>query len=429
MLGFRLYLLFVVSWFLHLGTRIPVLGFIRFDLLLVIVVAALAFMAKASEHQKRTEIDKWLRVLVIYSVVTIPFVEWPGSVIRLGIEGLVKGIVFYYFTVAFVDSEARLKRFLLVFIGCQLFRVMEPLYLHVTEGYWGSVTSQANWEFLNRLSGAPLDVVNPNGLAFIICTVLPFLWFAARSSWISLLTLVVFAPLCIYALALTSSRTGFLGLMIIILGILAKSKRRIILALGCVFITALAFPLLSGDQQDRYLSTFGEGPKNAGSAEGRMTGVIETFDVALRRPLFGHGLGTSREANANFGGKDQPAHNLYAEAAMELGFIGMIIFICLIGSTFSAFRQCKRACASMKSQTFLSRTGDAVEVWFLLNVVFSFASYGVTSYEWYLLGGLAVVLTRLTRQAAAVGRDAEAEQDRRPRDLQPRPVVQSNSFQ
>ena len=123
--------------------------------------------------------DKWLRILLVYAVVTIPLVEWPGSAIRNGIPELIKAVVFYYFTVAFVRTEADLQKLVFVFVACQLLRVLEPLYLNLTEDYWGSFASMDNWEYLDRLSGAPNDVVNPNGLAFIICTVLPFLYFLA----------------------------------------------------------------------------------------------------------------------------------------------------------------------------------------------------------------------------------------------------------
>jgi hypothetical protein len=99
---------------------------------------------------------------------------------------------------------------------------------------------------------------------------------------------------------------------------------------------------------------------------------------------------------------------LYAEAAVELGFIGMVIFILLIVSIISGFQHSKRAYAGQQTVTFLSRVLDAMQVWLLLNIAFSFASYGLTSYEWYLLGGLAVVLQRLAPQAAAA-RDGAAE--------------------
>jgi hypothetical protein len=42
-----------------------------------------------------------------------------------------------------------------------------------------------------------------------------------------------------------------------------------------------------------------------------------------------------------------------------------------------------------------------MEVWLAMNVVFSLVSYGLSSYEWYLFGGLSVVLRRLTEPKAA----------------------------
>jgi putative inorganic carbon (HCO3(-)) transporter len=318
-----------------------------------------------------------------------------GSVIGTGIPNFIKAIVFYYFTIAFIRTEKDLKKFVFVFVGCQLFRVLEPLYLHVTEGYWGSYASMANWEYLYRLSGAPSDVVNPNGLAFIICTVLPFLYLMAGLSWKGYFAAILFAPACIYALVLTGSRSGILGLVIIAVGILIKSKRRITWVLFCVLLVVVSLPLLSSDMQDRYWSIIGSGEKNAGTAMGRVTGLGDNIVVALRRPIFGHGLGTSREVNANFGGNDQPAHNLYAEVAQELGFVGLVIFILLLKSIYSGFAECKRAYNRQDVSVFLRRTVDSMQVLLVMNFVFSFASYGLSSYEWYFLGGFSIVMQRL----------------------------------
>jgi putative inorganic carbon (hco3(-)) transporter len=398
--GFRLYLLFLISWFLHLGTRFPVLGLIRFDLVLVALLTIFSILTTSQSKTRRTTADKRLRILILYAVLTVPLVEWPGSVIKHGLEQLIKAAVFYYFTVAFVDSESRLKKFLLVFVGCQVFRIMEPLYLHLTEGYWGSFASMANWEYLDRLSGAPSDIVNANGLAFVICTALPFLYFLAKTGIFHRFSFLVFAPLSIYTLMLTGSRSGFIGLVGIAVAIILKSRRPIANAAIYIGIAILAFPLLDANMQDRYLSILGKSAKNEATASGRVEGVTENFETALRRPFFGHGLATSREVNANFGDRDQPAHNLYAEAAQELGFIGMIIVVLLIKSIYDGFRQCKVALTNSPGSPYLTCVVDALQVWLWVNILFSFASYGLTSYEWYLLGGLSVALQKIQERAA-----------------------------
>jgi len=409
--GLNIYLLFTVSWFLHLGMRLPFLGLIRFDLLLVVVLTYLAFVGKGDTGTRLTSTDKILRILIAYSILTIPFVYWPGSVINTGIGNFIKAIVFYYFTVAFVQTEGDLKKFIFVFVTCQLWRILEPLYLHITQGYWGSAASMTNWEYLYRLSGAPNDIVNPNGLAFIICTVLPFLYFTALLSWKGLLVSILLTPACIYTLTLTGSRSGIIGLFIIFLGIIAKAKRRVMWMISVVIIVVLVFPLLSADMQDRYLSIIGRGEKNAGTAEGRVTGVIDNFMAALHRPIFGHGLGTSQEVNANFIDVDMPAHNLYAEIAQELGFVGLVLFMVLLKSIYVGFHECKRAYSQQDSSPFLRQLVECMQILLLMNFIFSFASYGLSSYEWYFLGGMSVSMQRLAMEVQDKGKASQGHNE------------------
>jgi putative inorganic carbon (HCO3(-)) transporter len=396
-LGFKLYLVFVVSWFLHLGARFPFLGSIRIDFLLVIILGILAVTQREEKDSKVLRTDALLRVLMAYCILAIPFVEWPGSVIRYGIEALIKGLTFYYFTISFIKTEENLKTFILVFLGCQFWRILEPLYLHLTEGYWGSVASMANWEYLNRLAGAPYDTVNPNGLAFIICTVLPFLYFLGGLSRIYRLVSIVLMPLCVYALILTGSRSGIIGLFIIVTGIIIKTKNWL-LGFICVLVVIIGFSHLDGDTQDRYLSIFGMGNKNLGTSEGRVNGVMNNLSIVLRRPIFGHGLGTSREVNVNFLGVDQPAHNLIAEVLQELGIIGLVIFVLFIRAIFLAFHEAYGIYSQADKGHYLKRLLDAMQVWLVMNLVFSFASYGLTSYEWYLFGGFSTVVMHLAHE-------------------------------
>ncbi|MDG4553335.1 MAG: O-antigen ligase family protein [Candidatus Competibacter sp.] len=405
--GFNLYLLFTVSWFLHLPARYEILGTVRFDFLLVLILIGLAISSTLATYQGKNYPGKPLNILIIYILLTIPLVEWPGSVIKIGIPNFTKAVVFYYFTVSFVKSEKNLRIFVLVFVACQLFRIIEPLYLHITEGYWGSVATMADWQFLSRLSGAPSDIINPNGLAFVICTVLPFLYFLAPLSRIYWLVSLVSIPLAIYTLILTGSRSGMIGMGAIIIGIVLKSKRRVTLSALILVAGITSFPLISTDMQDRYFSIFGMGEKNAGTADDRMDGMISQLQVILRRPIFGHGLGTSPEANFNFVssgpyvGSVMPAHNLYIEIGQELGLIGVVLFLMFMKSIYLGFSESKLSVAKHDPKGFLQRLIDALQVWFLMNFIFSFASYGLSGYEWYLFGGISAVIQRLVQEQSS----------------------------
>lgn len=390
----NLYFLFIISWFLHLGTRIPPLGAARIDLLLVLIL----FFLSLNKRNNYTDIktSKIILFLVFYIIATVPLVQWPGSVLKFGIGNFIKAIVFYFFTIKFIDTEERLKRFLHVFIACMCFRVLEPLYLNLTSGYWGEAAYMQG-EFMQRLAGAPSDIIGANGLAFVILIIFPFLYYlsfvAKKYLFISV---ILFFPL-VYALTLTGSRSGMLGFIIFLIFLILKSKKKIILSCLGLVVMAVIFINLSPDQQDRYLSIVDSSKKNAATSEGRVEGVKADFQVAMHRPLFGHGLGTSREANFNIGGKNQISHNLYAETAQEIGFVGLFIFLLYITSIIGNYTKTlniMRSSATTGSR-FLFEVNNSLFVWLGVNLFFSMASYGLSSFEWYLFGGISVALRNI----------------------------------
>src|SRR5581483_3802455 len=220
-----------------------------------------------------------------------PLVEWPGSVIRSGIPNYTKAVVFYFFTIALVTDESKLKKFMGVFLTCQTIRVIEPVVLHLTTGYWGSHATMAHWESMDRLSGAPSDVVNPNGLAFVILMVFPFLHYLTRVNGKLKLAYVVVTPVLIYALLLTASRTGFVCLLVILASIWWKSKNKGIILIVSVVAAVMIGGVMSANLKDRYLSLVSKDTKNAETAEGRIEGLKADLDVAMRHPFTGHGLG------------------------------------------------------------------------------------------------------------------------------------------
>jgi O-antigen ligase len=135
----------------------------------------------------------------------------------------------------------------------------------------------------------------------------------------------------------------------------------------------------------------------------------------LNRPIIGHGLGTSREANWNVAGKDQISHILWAEIWQEIGLIGLVLFVLYLRAMIRNFREARQLIKSrLPASDFLNRSVQAMQVWLLMNLLFSLASYGLKSYEWYLFGGLSVVLLnvvhkRLSDEDPASGANASVQ--------------------
>jgi len=404
MVAFPIYLLFTVSYFLHLTARIPVLGIIRFDFILMVVlfVFFVLSLVDIQERSKDSDSTKKLIVFICFFLLTIPLVKWPGSVIRYGTEWYLKVIFFYFFTIAFITTEKRLKIFLVVFLGCQIFRGLEPAWLHFTAGYWGDVAYSDGGKFrLDRLAGAPHDIVNPNQLAWVIVNTTPFIFFLGwldRGYLFKAVSLLVTAGL-LYALMLTGSRSGLVSLFAVLLGIVFFSKKRwrnlIILCFVAIPIAIFVSGLLSPDMAERYRSLFDSSAVGADTAQGRITGLIRDLSTIMNfHGLLGHGLGTSAEVNANYLGARAPSHNLYIETLQEVGVVGFVLFLRYIYAIYKSLRLTVKSIVNTKSN-FLYSVIQALLVWEFMQLIYSLSCFGLSSWEWYLFGGMATVTVAL----------------------------------
>lgn len=411
--AFYAYCVFIVSYFTHLGARVSALGAIRFDILvcglaLVLIVTRKKNPARPSQPLEGMQLtSKLLLVLCAYVIVTLPFVRWPGSVVGHGWEPFLKAILIYVLTVCTVTTEKRLKIFLAVFLSVQTFRVLEPLWMHITTGYWGSFTNMGNYELMDRLSGSPYDIVNPNGLAFIIIVVISLSHHVMSKGgfWPRMLYLGMLAPL-LYALMLSASRSGMLAVALFALLVILRSKHRALALCALTIIIVGLIASMSDIQRQRYLSIVDHHAKGGASAEGRVDGLWVDFKVGLETPVFGHGLGTSLEANANAYGEALPSHTLYTEVLQELGFVGLFIFMAFI---IEACKNCIKAVRATASRTgFVLHAGESARDFAFVLMFFSIASYGLNEYQWYLLAGLSVVLRRLSSKQQPVSETTQA---------------------
>ncbi len=412
--AFYLFCVFIVSYFTHLAARVPALGTLHIDLLLAGATAlAIAFSGtrrRKGPAPKMDPVARQLWVLLAYIIVTIPFVEWPGSVVH-NLQDYAKSLCFFFFVVATVDTTRKLRVLITVYTVAQVFRVIEPLEMHIRGGYWGSFTSLGNWEYMDRLAGSPFDIINPNGLGFVIIMTLPLLHLILKPDTPMRKALLagLVGAMC-YALVLSASRSGMLGLVFLGVLLVWNSKNRAAwLTVGAVVIVA-SIALMSDLQRERYVSIFSHKAKGGATAEDRVNGVIGDFKVSLRRPFFGHGLGTSAEANSHFRGEDLPSHNLYTEVAEELGYVGLVLLLGLIWGFIQACLRAQRIVSATPMTDprlrFLHEVAVALVVVVGVDLFFSFAAFGFSEPYWYFFGGLSVATARLAvklvPEAAAV---------------------------
>jgi putative inorganic carbon (HCO3(-)) transporter len=417
--AFYLFCAFIVSNFGRFAKRIPLLGTLHVDLVLAtatlaaIVVAGRTARSIPAGETQMDPVAKRLCILLAYIIVTIPFVEWPGSVLH-NLESYLKSVCFFFFVVATVDTTRKLRTLLVVYTATQVWRVLEPLYLHLTSGYWGDNTSLGNWQYMDRLTGSPYDIINPNGLGFVVIMTLPLLQFLIKPDTTArrILWVAIALAMC-YALVLSASRSSFLALVFMCLFVIWRSRHRAAWLTVAVVAGTVALALMTTLQRERYISVFSHTAPGAATAQLRITGVIGDFKVSLRRPLFGHGIGTSREANAHFRDADMPSHDLYTETAEELGYVGLVLVLALIWSflraCWTAQRVVRAAPASDERLKFLHAVASALVVVVAVDLFFSFAAFGLNEPYWYFVGGLSVVTARLAATLSPAAARVAAE--------------------
>ncbi|MCC5794979.1 MAG: O-antigen ligase family protein [Chromatiales bacterium] len=423
-LCFLAYLLFLLSFFLRFSARIPGLGAWRPTLVMIALVSLLLVIQRIDLTERfKDPVFRVIALLVLYILLSIPFVQWPGSVLRHNLSPFISVIVFFFFTALIVDSERRLKITLLVFTGCQLFRILEPLYLNITTGYWGDSTYLGGREYADRLAGAPADVINANELGFVIVTAIPFLHFLlAKSGWKGFVLYLALMPALLYALLLTMSRGAFLALLVVLIYILIYSTRRIWILAMLAVLGAAGLSVSSDVQRDRYRSLISDDAPMRSSVDGRLDGAMAEMRLGFNRPLFGHGLGTTPEAKVNIAGRrPQASHNLYGELLIELGTIGFTIFLIFLLRMWRAFRDNSRTFQSLSvpDDHFYARLNHTLTALLVMYAFYSVNYWGLSQYYWYFFGGLVVAFGRILRieladAQAAGGREAELATPQKP---------------
>ena len=438
---FVLYCIFTIDYFLRISTKWLHLDALRPTLVLFGLIITLLFAQYVHlKGRLSTRTARAFFALCIYILLSLPFTTWPGSVIR-NLDPFARAAAFFFLTALTVDTETRLFVFLNVFVGCQLFRVLDPLFLHITTGYLGDQTYLGDGDFAGRLSGAPFDVVNPNGLGFVTVACVPFLYyclFGARQLYRKVLAIALISA-CVFVVYLTLSRGAMVALLVIVWMIFRRTKSKVLFVTAVALIGVVGWAHLGGVNKDRYMSLLG-GHAAAGSVQatedqtamGRVQVTEEEFQIGMERPIFGHGLGTTAESKVHNGHGPQASHNLYTELLVEIGVVGAFFFLRFLYSIWVSLREVERAVAEDKERSvddIHRRLVQCFVALFWMYVVFSANYFGLSQDYWYALAGMVTAFARQIRPvkaaqpAVAVSRSYALRGVQRLRSLYGRPKI------
>jgi putative inorganic carbon (hco3(-)) transporter len=312
---------------------IPALGAVR-----IAELCAIAGIAPMLLHRLARRLPVFrvtqesIAVFLLGGVIlaTAPFSIWPGGAISMFFETFVKVLIVFVLMLNTLTTPRRLEQVTWVVL-------MAGGYV-ATRGVFDYARG-VNLVEGGRLAGAISGIFgNPNDLALNLVAILPIAFVAALSrrhsmQWRALAG--VFVLMMMATIIFTKSRGGLIGLVVVLLALLALSRRvRPVIAIGLLGGTLVATPFLPESFYHR-MSTIFDAEEDAaeftGSREARTTVMKEGLMTFAEHPLTGVGAG--QFSNYIFPGRIErwrEAHNALIQVAADLGIFGLALFSFLL---------------------------------------------------------------------------------------------------
>ncbi|MEE2827063.1 MAG: O-antigen ligase family protein [Planctomycetota bacterium] len=303
----------------------PWIGELRVERIYMLITIVF-WAAFAEKKWTRNCINMGVLVFAVSFTLSTVFSRYVGFG-NLGVQDWYKVLVFYILVMTSINQPRDFRRLIVGFVLIAGIYELHSLY----EDFNGrGVSRMGTW----RMVGVNESLADPNSLAATTNTFIPLLLpltVFAKDRW-QKLSLAGLLVLFVVVIFFTGSRSGFLALVALGLGItfiavLGNRYRWRVLPL--LILPFLAWGFLPDDLQKRYRTIIdpSAGPANAQrSADSRVDFFWAATRVWNREPVFGVGPGGFKTAS----GMGRSPHSLYAQVISDLGSVGVLALLALI---------------------------------------------------------------------------------------------------
>ncbi|MFA5515344.1 MAG: O-antigen ligase family protein [Desulfuromonadales bacterium] len=404
-----LFLLYLVAWYLQFSERHGIFLAIRFEFLLGFFLLGASLLAVRPKLFTRSGLAPYILVYSLAVVVQIPLSFNIAYSYEIFFQKFFKLAVIAWFIFVFIRSPRELK----IFTAVLLF----SFFKITSEGFLGFLDGSMLWQNqgIMRLHGSTPLWAHPNSLGALSISVVPFvlsLYPAVASRWarIGLVALGATAMVCV---VFTGSRTGYLAFIGLLLfyfwdapAVHRKGRMFIfggILLLGMVLV-------VPQDYRERFYTIFTEQDKVGQSISLRKEIMEDAWQVFRAHPL-GVGVGAFPLVRGEMFGRLQDTHNLYLEAATNLGIQGLVLFLLLLWQIGRVLRQTRRGFSELLSGWSAADGGEGERqrrdllfcqalcsgllLFLVVHILLGFFGHNLYEIQWWLLIGMALVLRRL----------------------------------
>lgn len=282
------------------------------------------------------------------------------------------------------------------------------------------------WEYKNgrhvfrmsiaRLVGVDMTLGDPNSFGASIVYSLPFLaffwvyWGPGWKRWL----IAAYMLLATGCVLLTGSRSSLLGIIVWGTMLLMQTRHKTVAAILLCMMAGASWFVLPDSLKNRFETIIDPsvGPANAQeSGQGRIQGLINGVELINRFPLTGCGPGAWRPAT----GSPIESHSLYGQVMGELGILGVMAFLFLVGGLAWNLRKLSRL-TNPKSgpvpDANLFHLARALKTSLFLLLFLGFFGHNLYRYNWaWYCAFTAVALAVCHERLAAVDENFEMEDE------------------
>ena len=411
---FPVLVFFLVVIFTGILEKLPILNGLKIVAILggmtLIVVGLSGRLQVILNHP----IGKSLAVFAAWFFVCIPFGFWPGGSVQVLQDSFSKSLL----------------SFLLV-AGC-IVTIRQSKTIFQTIGYsvgFLSIMALAlrGVDNTGRLGLIGTRYENANDFAWTLILGFTFLIFLILRGSRSQKVISVLLSACILlALVKTGSRSGMIGLgMLVLVGFFQSPRAvRIKMALVVPILLAVLYVLAPAGLRGRYTTLFGSGEDYSGrylegetklraaatdSANTRFRLLIDGIYLTLRHPVLGVGPGNFMPAQnelaiarGEWRGEWRVTHDTYAQISSEMGIPGLAIYLVFLYRCFKSLNSIVRSTYSGKDWEDLRALAKSLRTSFIVVLTLAFFdSYGYDA-NILILAGLACSLSLIAQQQRAL---------------------------
>jgi O-antigen ligase len=387
----------------------PALGEIRLELLYMLVTG-IVWLVHPGKRWPGNPLHFAIAAFAAAMVICCLASPWNGESFET-VERYLKLLVFYLMLVTVVHDEASLRRLALAFLAV--------MTLYMAHSLWEYHNGRHEYRMsIVRMVGVDKSLGDPNSFGASIVYALPFVvpfWCCTRS-WLQRAFLASYVGLSSVCIVLTGSRSSFLGLLVFAAITVWFSRRRWQAVGAGIVSLPLLWAVVPGSMQTRFETIIHPevGPANAQvSAESRLEGLYKGLDVWAEHPLTGCGPGAWK-----WGARTKmESHNLYGQLVGEMGTLGLITFVLMLGGFWYNLRLMRRWRREHEAeQTFLPLLARAIGVAVFLMLLEGNFGHNLYRFTWLWYGGFLLIATHCIRagvdEAIELGQEAPWGMDR-----------------